>query len=576
MPDKRLTIGILILLVVNLLQAFFTPISEDEAYYWLWSQHLDWGYFDHPPMVAWWISVGSTIIHHELGVRLLTILFNGFSVFLLWKILRPETSKQFQLFGIILGSTLVFQIFGFLTTPDAPLLFFTILYLFSLKKSLEKNSYFHTTLLAISFAGLMYSKYHGILVILFTLLPIWKIWWKNTKIYFAVLGSLVLYIPHILWLFEHDFVPIRYHFLERSSDETFEIRKLTNYLGIYFLGCAPFLSYFIIQSIYRFKSENPFRKSIWWLSILPGIFFFLSIFKDNVQPQWLLISFIAMALLLYWNYSEKIETVHETQDARNETQDKSTENSSLRTQNSKLRWLLGLSVAGISLVLIARILLIIPSISPLFKNQSFGNQLKTSSIPYAVFEKYQEASVYKFHNPQRKVAVHRTLGNRKSQFDLWNWEEDFYGKTVAYISPWIKSGQSFKGYKNRDYYVKEIPNYLTYQLVEIETEEEISAKPGQIIQLKIKLKNFHGHPLRIGKNSKLKLNVSYYEDLQYEIVHSYGIETEDFELLPNEEKDLKISFKNSSERGDFKACVGINYSEIGTTYLSKPIRISVR
>ncbi len=553
MPDKRLIIGILILLTTNLLQAFFTPISEDEAYYWLWSQNLDWGYFDHPPMVAWWISVGSNIFHHELGVRLLTVFFNSFSAFLLWKILRPETSKHFQLFGIIFGSTLVFQVFGFLTTPDAPLLFFTILYLFSLKNFLEKNSIFYTVLLAVSLAGLVYSKYHGILVIFFTLIPILKLWWKNPRFYAAVLGSLVLYLPHIIWLFEHDFIPIQYHFLERSSDETFELRKLTNYLGIYFFGCAPFLSYFIFQSIYKFKSENPFRKSIWWLSILPGAFFFLSIFKDNVQPQWLLISFIAMALLLYWNYATNVEE-----------------------HNSKLKWLFRLGFTGIILVLAFRILLTIPSISPFYKNQLFGNQLKKEPIPNAVFEKYQEASVYKFYNPERKVAVHRTLGNRKSQFDLWNWEEDFYGKTVSYISPWVKSDQFFKGYKNRDYYIKEIPDYLTYQLVEIETEKEISAKPKQIIDLKIKLKNLHDHPLRIGKDSKLKLNISYYKDLQYEIVHSYGIETENFELSPNEEKELTISFKNSSETGDFKACVGIHYSEIGTTYLSKPIRILVK
>ncbi len=559
MSNKRILLLSGIFIFLNLIQSIFTRISEDEAYYWLWSQNLDWGYFDHPPMVAWWISVGYNLFQNEFGVRLLTVLFNGFSAFLLWKILRPENAKQFQLFGIIFGSVLVFQVFGFLTTPDAPLLFFTILYLFSLQNFLKKNSIFYTTLLAISFSGLMYSKYHGILVILFTLLPILKIWWKNPKIYIAVLGSLILYIPHILWLFEHDFVPIRYHFLERSSDETFELRKLTNYLGIYFFGCAPFLSYFIIQSIYKFKSKNPFRRSVWWLSVLPGIFFFISIFKDNVQPQWLLICFIAMALLLYWNFVTLVDQ----------------HNAKLKTHNSNFKWLLRLGFAGIILVFILRILLMIPSISPFYKNLHFGRISGKLVSENAVFEKYQEASVYKFYNPERKVAIHRTLGNRKSQFNLWNWEEDFYGKKVSYISPWVKSESSFKGYKNRDYYVKEIPDYLNYELIEIETEKEISARLDQIIDLKIKLKNDHDHPVRIGKNSKLKLNISYYKDLQYEIVYSYGIETEDFELLPNEEKELSISFKNTPESGNFKACIGIHYSEIGTTYLSKPIKIQV-
>src|SRR5690606_6280548 len=242
-----------------LLQAFFTPITEDEAYYWLWSQQLDWGYFDHPPMVAWWISIGYEFFQNELGVRMLTVFFNSFSVYFLWKILHPITQNQIKLFFGIIGSLLVFQVFGFLTTPDAPLLFFTIFYLFSLKKFLEDNSNKASLLLAISLAGLMYSKYHGILLILFSLLPIFKIWWRNPKFYLVVLGSLILYLPHFIWLFQNDFIPVRYHFLERSADEHFEFRKLFNYLGIYFLGAAPFLSYFICKSIVELKSKNPFE-----------------------------------------------------------------------------------------------------------------------------------------------------------------------------------------------------------------------------------------------------------------------------------------------------------------------------
>ena len=33
-----------------------TDIYFDEAYYWQWAQHLDWGYYDHPPLVAWLIA----------------------------------------------------------------------------------------------------------------------------------------------------------------------------------------------------------------------------------------------------------------------------------------------------------------------------------------------------------------------------------------------------------------------------------------------------------------------------------------------------------------------------------------
>lgn len=546
MPEKRIFSLIGIYILINLFQAFFTPISEDEAYYWVWSQNLDWGYFDHPPMIAWWISTGYHLFQNELGVRLLTVLLNGFSLYFLWKILLPKTKQEFRLFVLIWGSVLVFNVFGFLATPDAPLLFFTIFYFYSLKKFLEKTSVFSTVLLGISFAGLMYSKYHGILVILFTLLPLWKLLWKNPKFYLSVLGSLVLYSPHIFWLIQNDFVPVHYHFLERSSDENFEFRKFFNYLGIYFLGAAPFLSYFIFNSVFRFRSDQPFWKSICALAVFPGIFFFLSIFKDNVQPQWLLISFLSMALLMYRHYHDK-----------------------------NLKWVFNLGFAGLVLVFILRILIAVPGISPLYKNEKFGKNAGSFEAENAVFEKYQEASVYKFFNPEKNVAVHRTLGNRHSQYSLWDWEEDFHGKNITYISPWVKAENSFVGYKNRDYYLKEIQNYQTYHLIEIEALEKILAKPNENIQLKIKIRNGHKRPIKIGGNSELKLNVNYYQNLQYEILYSTEILTEEFELQPDEEKELEIEFQNTSEKGIYKAALGIYYAEVGTSYLSDPILVNI-
>ena len=39
-----------------------TPLSFDEAYYWLWSKHLACGYYDHPPMIAFVIRAGTSAL----------------------------------------------------------------------------------------------------------------------------------------------------------------------------------------------------------------------------------------------------------------------------------------------------------------------------------------------------------------------------------------------------------------------------------------------------------------------------------------------------------------------------------
>src|SRR5215469_18925269 len=73
---------------LNAVQAYVQEIHADEAYYWLYSKFLDWGYFDHPPMVALFIRIGDSIMHNELGLRLITVLTSTASVYLLWLILK--------------------------------------------------------------------------------------------------------------------------------------------------------------------------------------------------------------------------------------------------------------------------------------------------------------------------------------------------------------------------------------------------------------------------------------------------------------------------------------------------------
>src|ERR1700757_3197231 len=78
--------------VLNIIQAATLELHADEAYYWLYSRYLDWGYFDHPPMVALFIRAGYVITHTELGVRLLTVLASSLTVWLLWLIVKKYTT----------------------------------------------------------------------------------------------------------------------------------------------------------------------------------------------------------------------------------------------------------------------------------------------------------------------------------------------------------------------------------------------------------------------------------------------------------------------------------------------------
>ena len=78
--------GLFIWFIVNLLQGIFTEIHEDEAYYALFGEHLAWGYFDHPPMVALMTFLSSQLFSGTLGVRFCTIIASCLSLFVIWEL----------------------------------------------------------------------------------------------------------------------------------------------------------------------------------------------------------------------------------------------------------------------------------------------------------------------------------------------------------------------------------------------------------------------------------------------------------------------------------------------------------
>jgi 4-amino-4-deoxy-L-arabinose transferase-like glycosyltransferase len=119
--------ALLALTVLRLAVAAAAPLSPDEAYYWLWSRALAPGYLDHPPMVALWIRLGTTLAGDgALGVRLLAPLSAFAGSLLLWDAaerLLPRRGAGVPA-AALLNATLLLGAGAVTMTPDTPLLFF--------------------------------------------------------------------------------------------------------------------------------------------------------------------------------------------------------------------------------------------------------------------------------------------------------------------------------------------------------------------------------------------------------------------------------------------------------------------
>jgi 4-amino-4-deoxy-L-arabinose transferase-like glycosyltransferase len=80
-------IGLVALTAVRLAFAAAIPLTEDEAYYRLWAMHPQFGYYDHPPMVAWWLALGTRLVGDTpLGARLIPVLASAVAGLLIYDI----------------------------------------------------------------------------------------------------------------------------------------------------------------------------------------------------------------------------------------------------------------------------------------------------------------------------------------------------------------------------------------------------------------------------------------------------------------------------------------------------------
>ena len=186
-----LPVTIILLSILNIIQGSYTELLPDEAYYWVYSQYMNWGFFDHPPLVAVWVTISDFLFTEELGVRFFSAISFSLMMYLVWVTIdHPSKNKYSWLFLLLFLSTALLNVYGFITTPDTPLLFFFSLFLWAYKLYLTKKNTLVYFILSIAITGMMYSKYQGVLVIFFIFLSNWKLV-KDYKIWLVCFGALI-------------------------------------------------------------------------------------------------------------------------------------------------------------------------------------------------------------------------------------------------------------------------------------------------------------------------------------------------------------------------------------------------
>jgi hypothetical protein len=273
--------------LVRLIAGALVPLSEDEAYYRLWSMRPALGYFDHPPMIAWWVWLGRHLAGDTpLGVRLVPTLATAATSLLVFDLARLVGlgERVAARAGVWLNATLLVGVAGGIAVPDVPNALFWAASLWCGLRALEGRGAWW--LAAGAAAGLAcLSKYSALFLApgLLTWLLLSAAGRRQLRTPWPWLGALVavaVFAPNLVWNADHGWLTFAKQF-GRLRPESFAPQFFGKLIVDQVLLLNPLIAVFVGLAVRR--------RAAWPLLAASAPFaayLVLHSLHDEVQGQW--------------------------------------------------------------------------------------------------------------------------------------------------------------------------------------------------------------------------------------------------------------------------------------------------
>jgi Dolichyl-phosphate-mannose-protein mannosyltransferase len=327
--------AIIILLVgflVRLAISVWLHPGFDEAYFYLYTLHPDWSYFDFPPLVAVTTSIGVWLTGQvsQFTIRIGTLfLYTGSLIFLYLAALRLYT-LQIAINTLAIASAIpIFQIgLGTLNSPDAPLLFFWAISLWlATQEFFDYRVYrpsFRLTLLCFTIGLACLSKYHGFILGLsligFCLShPSYRPALRSKWFLIGIPIFLLTISPVLYWNMMHNWASLQFLSGQGNPNRGYQIDRVIVTLLVEMLYLFPTFGLPLLLSVFRtaiqqirnfnwqqYPRSRAFstdwdldkRSLLLWLSLPPIFGFTLISGYQQILPDWEMPGFWSATILL--------------------------------------------------------------------------------------------------------------------------------------------------------------------------------------------------------------------------------------------------------------------------------------
>jgi 4-amino-4-deoxy-L-arabinose transferase-like glycosyltransferase len=276
------------------------PLDTIEAL--AWGSNLDWGFNKHPPLSALAVEIIYTLFGaNDWAYYLLSQIFVVISFIYVWKFSNEIfEDRNYSLMSVLVLSAIYFYNF---TTPEFNVnvsqLPFWALTVYFFWKGINSNKKLNWILFGVFSALGFLSKYLFIYILIAIFIYFILTFNKNKKFIknylLSIFISLILLIPHLIWLFQNEFVTIFYGLNRSSLINATWISHLENpliFLIKQFLILIPFLL-MILFLLKKFQINlNLKNKKIFFLiaiNIIPLLLIFVTsiLTGAKIRTMWM-------------------------------------------------------------------------------------------------------------------------------------------------------------------------------------------------------------------------------------------------------------------------------------------------
>ena len=281
------------LMLLRLMAAACTGLVPDESYYWLWAQHLAFGYYDHPPIVAWWIGAFTWLSDAALVVRLPFVLSFAVLSWLIYDTGKTLFSEAIARRALLwLNACLLLSIGSVVATPDPPSVLMWAGGLWALAR-LQASGKGQWWLVFGLFAGLgvdaKYTNFFlGLGVMAWFLLdrPARK-WLLTPWPWLGGVIAVAAMAPNLIWNAQHGWITFTKQF-GRIEGAHFTAQYLPEFVISQILLINPLIFMFVVLGVVAWWKKRS-DSSLTLLVALPLPFLaymLVHVFHDRIQGNW--------------------------------------------------------------------------------------------------------------------------------------------------------------------------------------------------------------------------------------------------------------------------------------------------